>query len=207
MGHRKFATLLGVLLCAAAGYAGPFSGQVIGTWDTPVTSGCYILTNHSLQCVDNSSSAVYAFSGPTNNVVQWGDFPQTSPPPFSQITFTGSTLLGVPSDTEVVLGTLEYSNGTSGSNTFIFGATLHLSIQGEPTVDPLNAEFSFVTTINGGVCAPCDADYLQVTNVSLDKTLNVYEGGNGTFQVLGKIVGDPHMFITDFKLDPSHLIT
>ncbi len=182
--------------------AGTVSGLVTGTWLNPVRSGNLINVDGSNGPQDNSASAVSSTS-PSNDL-KWGTNIQTPPPAiYSEVLFQGSNLTNVPSGQEVVLGTLTFLNGSSTLESLLFGAMLRISVPGDPTVTPLDALMQIYTTVNSGTCVPCDADFIQFTNVSIGNTLNVNEGATATFNVFGKFVGDPQIALTRYALAPG----
>ena len=186
----------------ASASAGTVSGQVSGIWLNPVLSGNVINLDGTPGPTDNTSTAVYSTS-PSNDL-KWGTNTTSGPPsPYSEIVFQGSNLSNVASGQEVLLGTLSFLNGTSALNSLLFGATLRISIPGNLSVTPLDAVMQIATTVNGGVCVPCDADFIQFTNVNIGSTINVNEGASTDFNVYGKFIGDPIIVLTRYTVTPG----
>ena len=209
---RNFPLLLVGLVALAVTPVRADSFQVIGLWSDPVLSGNIININRTLSFLDNTGTAVYsivnvdpATATPlVGSALNWGADPTA--PGFSNAVFFGNSFSSLPLDTpNIDLGTLTFFNGTSLLNSLIFGATLNLSVYANGVLDnsivPLAAPLSINTTVNSGTCAVCDADFIGFNPpVSLDRTMNVLEGGNATFEILGEFTGDPHIVIQNVAL-------
>ena len=193
-----------LIACAfsASALGGTVSGQVAGTWLNPVLAGSVINLDGSNGPQNNTLTAIYSTS-PSNDL-KWGTNTQIPPPSiYSEVIFQGNTLTNVPSGQEVALGTLTFLNGTSTLESLLFGATLRIFVPGNLSVTPLDAQMGIFTTVNSGTCVPCDADYIQFSNVNIGNTLNVFEGETAVFTVLGKFVGDPQIVLTRYALAPG----
>lgn len=199
-----------VLVTGNVALASPvYSGTVAGLFKDPVFIGQYIQTNGTLSAVvNNATTAVY--SGMGTNSIQWGACPEGLPPTgcgdnggaarYSELSFVGNTFAGVPADTEFLLGTLIYTNGTSRLSTVIFGVTAEITVtlEGGGTVDSKVTAAQLWSTANRPVTTPADtlwnADFVYF--LADDISFNVLEGGTASADVYGKIVGDPYLEVT-----------
>ncbi|MEP7365612.1 MAG: choice-of-anchor K domain-containing protein [Acidobacteriota bacterium] len=192
-------------LLTSAAFGGSVSGTVIGQWSNPALTGNLILATGQFQFFDNTTTAYYNIvnspDGSAGSALIYGAS-GTSPQPFSVLTFFGSTLTGVPSNTPVLLGKLTFLNGTSDLNSLIFGAVLTLTVKNDPSVDPLEAVASITTTQNTGFDSNFDADFFSF-NVLFPTTFNVYEGSNATVDIYGQFIGDPQIELTSLQLEPG----
>ncbi len=179
--------------------AGTISGLVTGTWMNPVLAGPVINLDGTTTVLNNSTTAFY--SATPSNDLRWGTNTFAPPPSiYSGVIFQGSSLSNVPTGLEVLLGTITFLNGTSQLDSLLFGATLRISVPADPTVTPFDALMTISTTVNGGTCIPCDADFIRLTNVDILSTMNVNEGATATFNVYGKFVGDPLISLTRYTV-------
>jgi hypothetical protein len=101
------------------------------------------------------------------------------------------------------LGTITFTNATNFNNTFIFGATLTLTINSTigGSVDPSVSQLAFIATENGGVNQKVDADFVGFD--VFPQTFNVIEGQTATAELFGKVVGDPFLSLTSIQLNPG----
>jgi hypothetical protein len=83
----------------------------------------------------------------------------------------------------------------------IYGATLTLSVENDPSILPVSIDFQITTTANGGVSAYLDADYLTFPS-PINVQFHVYEGAGATADVIGGIFGDPYLKVTNLA-NPS----
>jgi len=201
---RHGLTALGlVFIAAASARGGTFNDvQIAGLWSNPVLAGplytvdpqTYAITS---QLIDNTLTAVYSTTGGT---LQWGSSPQAS-----TVTFVGNSYQTLPLNQQTALGTFTYFNGTSSTETLIFGAALTLSVP-NTSITALAAPLDINTTSNSGLCDSCDADYISfdpLGPVRLDQTLNVLEGQTAMFTLYGSFIGDPTIQLTDLVLVPG----
>ena len=202
-----------VLSSVPAAASPVYSGTVAGVFNDPVVVGQYIQTNGTLSAVlDNTSTSVY--SGMGTNSIQWGACPEVLPEPavgcgdnggvprYSALSFVGNAFSGVAADTEFLLGTLTYTNGTSRSTTTIFGVTAQISVtlSAGGIVDPKTTAAELWTTANSGPANnPRDADLVYFASDGI--SFNVLEGGSASASVYGTIVGDPYLVFT--RLEPN----
>jgi len=203
------ATLGLIVMAAPPAHGGPVlvnNVTVAGVWSSPVLSGdlttidpiTFVPTS---QHIDNTATAVSSITG---SMLQWGSGSSLLPTA-SSLTFVGATFNGaLPLNTPLTnLGTLMYVNGESTTDTLIFGATLTLSIP-TTSVTSLVALLGINTTLNSHLCDTCDADYISfLPPLTLNQTLNVFEGQSATFSLLGTIVGDPTIELTNLVLVPG----
>lgn len=206
--YRNRPTVAGVffaVLLSCSAYGSPISGTVIGTWSNPALTGNLLLSNGQPQFFDNTTTAIYSITnsadGLSGSALTYG-YNVASPQPFSVLTFFGSTLTNVPGDTPVRLGTMTFLNGTSDLNTLIFGAQLTLSVKNNPSVDPLVATGTILTTQNTGFDPNFDADVFYF-DVLFPSTFNVFEGNSATADIYGKFVGDPQIQLTSVQVAPG----
>jgi hypothetical protein len=221
------ALLATALLTTSQALASPvYFGSVTGQWTAPVLAGSLLnpadLANPTFS--DNTETALCnlspcAFSPPnyvndesTSLVWGYGDFAV----PNSKVTFVGESFSGVlPNLVEIGqegttfrLGTLTYTNGTSGLLTLIFGGTLTLSVtldNDESVVVPFSIDLNIRTTNNEGT-EEQNADFLDFSTqlgTVAPVSFNVLEGETATAIVWGRIVGDPFLFATGLTLDPN----
>lgn len=184
--------LMSPLLATSAHAGGTYSGTVSGFFSDPALSGSIIALDGSLTPLNNSATAVTTGFG--TNDITWGSTPGSS-----HIAFIGDTFSGVSSGQTFHLGTLIYSNGTSGLNTLIFGSSFHLITGG--VADELVTSMSILTTANTGLSAARDADFVGFSG--LTSTFNVFEGATSSIELFGRIVGDPQLQLTSIALTPG----
>jgi hypothetical protein len=212
---------------AAPSFASPvYSGFVSGQWTAPVLAGSLLnpadLANPTFS--DNTESALcnvspcvfsppnYVSDGSTSLVWGHGDFAV----PNSKVTFVGESFSGVlpnlievgQAGTTFRLGTLTYTNGTSGLLTLIFGGTLTLTVtleNDDSIVVPFAINLNIRSTFNEGTPEQ-NADFLDFTTqlgTVAPVSFNVLEGETATAILWGQIVGDPFLFATGLTLDPA----
>lgn len=153
--------------------------------------------NNSTSYVNNTATAVY--SGLGTNTLTWGTGAVAFGTSYSAITFTGGTIPATPT-TPFQLGTLVYTNGTSNTNSLIFGATLDF-FQGSTSLG--YAHIVINTTQNLGTVAQ-NADYLNICgpdSTICGTSINAFENTAGTnlsaltVDLIGTIQGDPHVVV------------
>ena len=202
--RTQFTIIGGLLLCGASAPLGIaaalYSGTIGGTFASPVLTGTLINVDRTTSSMDNTTTAI--FTGIGTNTVTWGTNVNVPPPPiFSRFVFSGNTIANQAANTPFALGTFRYLNGTSATDSLIFGITLNLSFSGNGMVTPETSKIAIVTTLNGGVDKFADADF-----ASFDKfpnTFNVFEGAESTATLVGMIVGDPQLQLTGITLAPN----
>lgn len=152
--------------------------------------------------VDNTASAACSIVGcaqgvgftPGSTTLAWGVNPQSS-----TLNFDGHFFVNVPEGQVFDMGRVTYFNGTSETDTLIFGATLDLTYvpcgfcgpPGNTPVDDLRIAVPIVTTINTGNDLQ-NADWVGPFGTPTPMTFNVLEGFNADAELYGMIVGDPH---------------
>jgi hypothetical protein len=232
---KKIGAYFGVMVLSmgaafSAHSAAFYSGQITGTWSTAVTSGTAKEGNNPAITypTDNSSSAYCNLSDCPNNLTTpagngatliWGDSDNATPPS-STVIFKGSSFSNVRTELRDAqgkitqasdifqLGTLTYTNGTSGINTLIFGSTLTLNgslIGTTEKIDPFVIQLGIDTTLNSGTPEQ-NADFLFFGNklgTTAPVSFNVYEGQTATAIVWGRLVGDPVLLATGLTLAPG----
>jgi len=193
---------------------------IIGVFDSVVKQG-YIPNEPSLGVStfhDNSGTAISTIVNSTNpalagtpplqatgSLLLWGANPSQS-----ALIFFGAP---IPTDFSqpFFAGRFTYLNGTSALASLIFGVTLSLY---DNVVDPahfLGSNQIFITTTNNiGSPLAQNADYINVCgNLSAicsqsAQAFEFSEGGTGvTFDLYGKIVGDPMFISLDIELTPG----
>jgi hypothetical protein len=143
------AMAISMISAFSAHAAAIYSGQITGSWPGAVTSGnakegsdpsIIFPTNNSTSAYCNLSNCPNKLTTPAGNgaTLIWGASDDATPPT-STVTFQGSSFSNVKTELRDAqgkitqasdifqLGTLPYTNGTSGLNTLIFGSTLTLS--------------------------------------------------------------------------------
>lgn len=192
-----FATAL-VLASAAAPAlaAGSYSGTVNGVFTDAVLTGTVVAIDYSPIPFDNTSTAVFSYFNPQLNdsTVTWG-----TNPGFSFLNFQGASFSNVAADTDFLLGTISYVNGTSDLPTLIFGARLTLDLGSG--IDLKTSQISFVTTQNTGLSPARDADFVCFSD--FPQTFNVYEDGFSIVNIYGRIVGDPTVQLSSIEIAPG----
>jgi hypothetical protein len=186
-----------------------YSGIVSGTFTSPALSGPIINVGGTQSVVDNTSTAVV--TGVGTNALTWGtNVAGSAPPVFSNFVFTGIPFTNVPAGAQFDLGTFSYLNGTSQTDSLIFGITLNLSFSGDSSVTPAVSRISILTTVNGGVDIVADADYINFNTFCPDPSLpmeclsfNVYEGRDALATLKGAIIGDPQLTLQAITLAPN----
>jgi hypothetical protein len=176
----------GRVACADALYAGTINAVI----SDPVFTGFYLDTAGNPVFSDDTATASYSIinSGSTAELISGDNSGGAGAP--SEIIFFGNTFSGVSPGQDFDLGTITYNNGTSTINTLLFGATLTLSVAGNPSITPVSIPFQITTTANGGFSAVLDADFLTFP-APISLQFHVYEGGGATAVVTGHIFGDP----------------
>jgi hypothetical protein len=179
-----------------------YSGSISGTFSNPVLTGYVIDLQGNHVPLDNTTTAVYTGIG--TNSITWGQaFPGF---PDSILTFTGKSFSGVTPGQVFDLGTVTYFNGTNLNDTFIFGATLTLSVNSTlgGSIDPAVSNLGFIATQNRQPppnTLKVDADF--ITFDVFPVTFNVFEGASASADLFGMIVGDPSLTITGIQLNPG----
>ena len=144
------------------------------------------------------------------NHIGWGDcdIDACGAVPFqSVVAFSGEPFADVAPGVVFKLGTLSYLNGTSLSTTLIFGATLTVTAiavdaAGIPVaIDPAVAQMSVWSTVNGGVDAFADADFLSFD--LLPRSFHVFESASAVADVYGYIDGNPELVFETLSLPPD----
>jgi PEP-CTERM motif len=192
------------LLASQSTQASPlYSGTITASFSNPVLAGNIINLAGVPEFLDNSATAVYSILnlGSVAEVIS-GDAGSTGAGRPSEIIFFGNSFSGVTPGQEFELGTMTFNNGTSNLSSSIFGATLTLTVPEDPSVTPISTSFSLVTTRNGGFSPFLDADFLSFPS-PLSINFHVLEGAGATAIVLGKIVGDPQLQLTQLQLAPN----
>ncbi len=188
-----------MITAALAAVAGPafanatYSGTVNGHFSDAVLSGSVIAIDNTLTPFDNTTTASFGYTtlSPSNDTITWG-----STPGFSFLNFQGASFSNIASDTDFLLGTISYVNGTSGLATLIFGAKLTLDLGSG--IDLKTSQISILTTANTGFSAARDADFIGFSDFS--STFNVYEGAFSIVNLYGRIVGDPTVTLTSIAI-------
>jgi hypothetical protein len=205
-------------------------GTIIGVFSNPVLAGV-VANDPSLgqnTYLDNTGTATYSINNSTDPTVggtppmqltgsalNWGASAGNSgPTTFSTLAFFGAP---IPANytTPFQIGTLTFSNGTSDLTSLIFGATLSFY---DNTVSPSSFlgsdQVIITTTSNLGVSVAQDADYVNICgnnsnicNMSIE-AIEATEGGTGvTFDLMGTIVGDPTLDVTNVQTAPGQSAT
>lgn len=190
---------------AAVVIGGSIAGDPIyAQWELPVLSGvAYDGATRAPIPEDNTSGAVYDLGSqlPANQTtITWGTPAAGSAANY--ITFTGSgSIPASKGSTPFSLGSFSYFNGSTLSNTNIFGSTLVFYAVGLDGNIPIGSiDFGFNQTANDGTAAQ-NADWLSIPGVST--ALYVYEGAAVTGELNGLIIGDPQVVPLSFTLDPN----
>jgi hypothetical protein len=198
--------LLAATILAIPGAA--YADTIEAIWSNPVLVGTTVdPTTGILTGLNNTASAVVSISNAASgSTINWGTYSTTgitnppgvpdaagcasiAPTPCqSTVTFTGATL---PANTSVpfTVGTFTYTNGTSNSDSLIFGATItYVDAQTGTTIgSDTVSTVSINTTLNTGTAAQ-NADYLVfsgLTNVSDNEP----EGETGVATGMGFVDG------------------
>lgn len=194
-----FVVAIGWSQTAAAG--GIYGGKIDATFSNPVFQGSYLNTAQVPVYLDTTSTAVVSIVNNGNSAeIIFGDNSSGSGAP-STINFFGSTFVDQAGNQEFNLGTLTYSNGASSLTSLIYGATLTLSVENDPSILPVSVDFRITTTQNGGFSAYLDADYITFPS-PINVQFHVYEGAGATADVIGGIFGDPYLGVTSLA-NPS----
>jgi hypothetical protein len=191
------------------------------------------VVNATSCCQDNTNTAVTVppptkdtapVSTPpfqtTGSVLTWGtDTPQPGVPSFSTLTFKGglvptAAVPGCPADRTLCpeVGQLTYTNGTSTTDSLIFGATLKffnsadMSSLGSMTVLINNTQNIGNSQQNEDYVNLC-GDQSLICSATTFVDIPAPEGGQfPPFPILGTIVGDPQLLITDIIPGPGGVI-
>ncbi len=195
--------LAGAMPAGATGISGDY---IVGQWGSPVFSGCNVdgVNRSKFTCQDDSSTAIYSITNAstTSGPLAASTVSEGANPGESVVTFTGGTIPATHGSVPFAIGGISYSNGTSTLGTGIFGATLDLYASNGFTVFFIGSEtIQFNTTVNDGTAAQ-NADYLTFTGLA-GQSFEVYEGATATGALNGLVIGDPHVQLTSFSLDPG----
>jgi hypothetical protein len=195
--------LLAATILAIPGAA--FADTIEALWSNPVRVGTSIdQTTGILTGLNNTASAVVSISNAASgSTINWGTFSTTgitNPPGVSDaagcasiaptpcqstVTFVGATL---PANTSVpfTVGTFTYTNGTSNSDSLIFGATLtYVDAQTGTTIG--TGAVSINNTLNAGTAAQ-NADYLVFSGLT-GVSFNEGEGETAVATAMGFVDG------------------
>ena len=190
-----------------------YSGIITGTFTAPVLlSGEIINVGGSRSMVNNTTTAV--FTGVGTKTLTWGTNVAGSAPPISSsLVFDGISFTDVPANIDFDLGMLSFLNGTSQTDSLIFGITLELKFNGvSSNVMPAVSRIAILTTvngnldINGNVNRDADADFITFDTPcgnSPCPSFHVYEGANAHAKLKGAIIGDPQLTIKTITLEPN----
>ncbi len=181
---------------ASAVEAVTYSGAITATFTDPVLTGIVIDTNGNPVVFDDTggpnSDGTAVYTGMGTNSITWGAYPgETTPPPYSTLTFTGKSFSNVAIGQLFDIGTLTYTNGTSLTGTGIFGATLSLDA-GNPNITGFSTPSTFIATENTGLSLARDADFVSFGALP-GVTFNVYEGYTATAELYGELINDPQI--------------
>lgn len=192
--------------------------QMTGTFSDPVYMG-FVYNTPAVgekTYYNNTLAQYFTTISPDGSTLTWGYNPPSTVPPgttYSTLSFSGAVVPYVDQMTPTQLGTITYTNGTSGLNTLIFGATLTFSLGG--TV--LGSDQVIITTTSnqsGGLNvtqaeAQTDADYINICGNASNicgTAIQAYEntqGMNGTAfsnptvaALLGTYTVDPGVDLT-----------
>ncbi|MDX2038630.1 MAG: choice-of-anchor K domain-containing protein [Isosphaeraceae bacterium] len=173
----------GVLAVLGIAYdaRGGITGNVVGIFNDPILSGDLIDVDGTLFSADNSISAV--FTGAGSSTMTWGAG-NFAPPFESTIAFAGESLVDAPFDTDVLLGTLFFENGTSVLESLIFGGSFSLSLDGIAAIPTFVSSFGVRTTVNTELDPNFDADFLDFGFTG--NTFHVFEGVSAAVQIFGR---------------------
>jgi hypothetical protein len=108
-------------------------------------------------------------SGVRLQTFKWGD-PATPDKKQNELQFSGARFDRIGPDTEFVLGTLTYYNGTthSGTNATSVKVAIQLDLTTPGVKESLEFTFRLLSTPNKGVDADADADFVHIPDVSSD---------------------------------------
>ena len=171
---RCAAALLTCWAASGAHAGGPFSGSVSGSWSTPVLSGnLEDGATGALTPADNTTTAqcnlgcALSLPGYPATTLAWGT--GASAPATSTLSFTGSPFTQQASNTEFTLGTFDYLNGISDTDSLIFGATLTLTLkdQSNRVIATQTIPLQITTTSNDGTSAPISCNFLRHSRHSM----------------------------------------
>ncbi len=98
---------------------------------------------------------------------KWGD-PATADKKQNELNFSGASFANVAPDSEFVIGSLDYYNGTtfSGTNATAVQIAIDLDLTTPGVKESLNFTFRLQSTPNAGRNADADADYVYIPDVS-----------------------------------------
>ena len=98
---------------------------------------------------------------------KWGD-PATADKKQNELNFSGASFSNVAPDSEFVVGSLDYYNGTtySGTNATAVQIAIDLDLTTPGVKESLNFTFGLKSTPNLGKNADADADYVYIPDVS-----------------------------------------
>jgi hypothetical protein len=213
--HRclKKALLCGVSAASAFyGSAAPSSATVLdaqltGVFSDPVYIG---------QGIDNSGTAPATTIISDGNILQWGTYPTpfANGTIYSALEFSGASVPVADQTTPIQLGTITYLNGTSETDSIIFGATLTFSLNGVT----LGSDQVIITSTSNSYSgeldlslsqAQHDADYVNICGSSSNicsTGIQAFEDTEGTAGVPFSTPVEAALYGT-YSIDPGLLLT
>jgi PEP-CTERM motif len=200
---------------------GPYSGTTAGTFGLASKTGQYIDWRTAPYFFQDNNAADAVVAGENSNMLSWGNPVAPSGPSFVLFNGIGGPGFGPVADGAAFrIGTFTYFNGTINFLTGAYGAPFTITAN-DPVNNPIAPLVSSYTNIdtknyvdnrpvpfwavpfvpaawNNGILISADGMSLP----DFGKLALVAEGKNVTFDLLGKIVGDPMMIAYDIVVDP-----
>lgn len=208
-----------VPLCYGAG--APFNGTTTGTFGLASKTGTYMDWRKSPFFFQDNNAADAVVTGENTNLLTWG-----APAPGGASSFVLFAGVGAPgfgpiaANTPFRIGTFAYFNGAINFLTGAYGASFTIT-PSDPTIDPLVSSYTNIDSKNyvdnsavpfwAAPFVPAgwkNGDLISADGMILPdfgKIALVKEGKNVTFDLMGKIVGDPQLVAVDIVVDPSSI--
>ncbi len=182
--------------------AATFSGTVNGVFSDAVTAGTIIESGLSLAFVDNTGTADFSFPSvsPSDNSLTWGNSGAGSTPAnTSVLNFKGVTFVNQPANQTFKLGTITFFNGSSRTDSVIFGGTLTFDLG---LLGGVKSTFIDIrTTQNTGLSQNRDADFIAFSD--FPQTFNVFENATASADLFGRIDSGSNTLVTTIRNTPG----
>ena len=218
--------LLAMVSISKVTAAAAYQGVTSGVWDKATRTGFFIDWYKPPFLFNDNNAADAVVTGEGTDFMTWGNYPLPLPPPiaaFSSVRYVGAPYGPVAPDKNFPMGSIVYTNGTIALGTGTYGGDLTISATdiGGAIINPLVTSYFNIDTVNYKDNRPIPfpfnllPGFNNFNNVGellsadgiffpgLKKYALVKEGGSATFNLMGRIVGDPMMEFVDIELNPG----
>ena len=218
--RRLLITLIGAATLIAADAR---AATIIGVFSGPVTAGNDLNSPVGGQTTFTDNSATAVITGSGTSTLTWGTNPDGAPQStgnFSALTFSGAANLPTAATSPIPIGTISFYNGTSATDTIIFGATLNLyygtvspaTLLGTDTVAINSTQNQYTGTNLTTAQLQTDADYINICGNSSNVCQSSIESYESTeipnyqpflVDLYAIYQSDPSITLTSVVADPS----